>query len=134
MLPYLVFLKKRSHRTFLDIRVCCYHDQVRGFYGANLILSKNIQLTHSFLPIHIWSYNLKWCDISSYLNKATRFNIVRSSTESTFGYPNLMLSLLQYIGFYFNIKIYSYIRWLSNCGRSYVVLRTFTYTWPSSPS
>ena len=27
--------------------------------------------------------------------KATRFNIVRSSTLFTFGYPNLMLSLLQ---------------------------------------
>ena len=27
--------------------------------------------------------------------KATRFNIVRSTTLFTFGYPNLMLSLLQ---------------------------------------
>ena len=41
--------------------------------------------------------------------------LVRSSTLFTFGYLHLMLSLLQYISFYFNRK-YSYIRWLSNCG------------------
>ena len=55
---------------------------------------------------------------SFYWNKATRFNIVRCSTLFTFGYPNLMLSLLQYISFYFNIKIATLVanRWLSNCG------------------
>ena len=31
--------------------------------------------------------------------KATRFNIVRSTTLFTFGYPNLMLSLLQKLAF-----------------------------------
>ena len=30
---------------------------------------------------------------------------LHSSTLFTFGYPNLMLSLLQYISFYFNINI-----------------------------
>ena len=34
-----------------------------------------------------------------------RFNIVPSSTLFTFGYPNLTLSMLQYISFYFNIDI-----------------------------
>ena len=40
MLPYLVFfLKKRNIERVLifvicHVRVCCYHDQVRGFHGA----------------------------------------------------------------------------------------------------
>ena len=59
--------------------------------------------------------------------------VVRSSTLFTFGYPNLMLSLLQYISFYFNIDIATFV-----CFQiaiyAYVVLRTFTYTSPSSPS
>ena len=43
--------------------------------------------------------------LGSIETKATRLNIVRNSTLFTFGYPNLMLSLLQYISFYFNINI-----------------------------
>ena len=46
---------------------------------------------------------------SFYWNKATRFNIVRSTTMFTFGYPNLMLSLLRYISFYFNINIATFV-------------------------
>ena len=50
--------------------------------------------------------------------------VVRSSTLFTFGYPNLMLSLLQYISFYFNINIATFV-----CFQiaiyAYVVLRTF---------
>ena len=49
--------------------------------------------------------------------KVVRFNILRSSTMFTFGYPNLMLSLLQYIIFYFNINFAVY---------AYDLLRTFT--------
>ena len=62
--------------------------------------------------------------------KATRFNIVRSLTLFTFGYPNLMLSLLQYISFCFNINIATFVGTVF----AYVVLRTFTYTSPSRPS
>ena len=62
-----------------------------------------------------------------------RFNIVPSSTLFTFGYPNLMLSMLQYISFYFNINIATF-----DCFQiaiyAYVVLRTFTYTSLSSLS
>ena len=61
------------------------------------------------------------------------FNIVRSSTLFTFGYPNLMLSLLQYIIFYFNINIATFVGF-QIAVYAYVVLRTFTYTSPSSPS
>ena len=49
------------------------------------------------------------CDISFYWDKATRFNVVRSPTLFTFGYPNLKLSLLQYISFYFNINIATFV-------------------------
>ena len=35
--------------------------------------------------------------------------IVRSSTLFTLGYPNLMLSLLQYISFYLNINIATFV-------------------------
>ena len=55
--------------------------------------------------------------------KATRFNIASSSTLFTFGYPNLMVSLLQYISFYFNINIATFVGTVF----AYVVLRTFTY-------
>ena len=50
----------------------------------------------------------------------------RSSTLFTFGYPNLMLSLLQYISFYFNIKIATFVGF-QIAVYTYVVLRTFTY-------
>ena len=66
----LSFFKKSAisnlpwHSCMCHIRVCCYHDQAQGFHGAfrilnfkststcsyNLILSKNILLTQSFLP------------------------------------------------------------------------------------
>ena len=36
-------------------------------------------------------------------------HIVRSSTLFTFGYPNLILPLLQYISFYFNINIATFV-------------------------
>ena len=42
-------------------------------------------------------------------------NTYSHSTLFTFGYPNLMLSLLQYISFYLLLLYNSYIRWLSNC-------------------
>ena len=45
----------------------------------------------------------------SFETKATRFNIVRSSTLFTFGYPNLILSLLQYISFHFNVNIATFV-------------------------
>ena len=62
-----------------------------------------------------------------------RFNIVRSSTLFTFGYPNLMLSFLQYISSYFNINIATFVGFQIAI-YAYVVLRcrTFTYTRPSS--
>ena len=44
-----------------------------------------------------------------------------------------LLSLLQYISFYFNIKIATFVG-LQIAVYAYVVLRTFTYTSPSSPS
>ena len=62
--------------------------------------------------------------------KVVRFNIVRSST---FGYPHLMLPLLQYISFYFNINIATFVGFLITV-HAYFVLRTFTFTRPSSPS
>ena len=62
-----------------------------------------------------------------------RFNIVRSSTLYTFRHPNLMLSLLQYISFQFNIDIATFVGFRIAV-YAYVVLRTFTYTSPSSPS
>ena len=58
---------------------------------------------------------------------------VRSSTLFTFGYPKLMLSLLQYISFYFNINIGTFVGF-QIAVYAYVVLRTFTYTSSSSPS
>ena len=43
------------------------------------------------------------------LNFKSTSTVVRSSTLFTFGYPNLMRSLLQYISFYFNINIATFI-------------------------
>ena len=60
-------------------------------------------------------------------------DVVRSSTLFTFGYPNLMLSLLKYISFYFNINIATFVGF-QIAVYAYVVLRTFTYKSPSSPS
>ena len=57
------------------------------------------------------------------------FNIVRSSTLFTFGYPNVMLSFLQYISSYFNINIATFVGF-QIVVYAYVVLRTFTYTSP----
>ena len=56
-----------------------------------------------------------------------RFNMVRSSTLFTFGYPNLMLSLLQYIIFHFKINIATFVGF-QIAVYAYVVLSTFTYT------
>ena len=50
------------------------------------------------------------------------FNIVRSSTLFTFGYPNVMLSLLQYIRVYFNINIAAFVGF-QIAVYAYVVLR-----------
>ena len=49
-----------------------------------------------------------------------------------FGYPNLMLSLLQYISSYFNINMATFVGFQIAI-YAYVVLRIFTYTNPSSP-
>ena len=65
--------------------------------------------------------------------KSMRFNIVRSSTLFTFGYQNSMLSSLQYVSFYFNINIATFVGF-QIVVYAYRVLRTFTYTRPSSPS
>ena len=60
-------------------------------------------------------------------------DVVRSSTLFIFGYPNLMLSLLKYISFYFNINIATFVGF-QIAVYAYVVLRTFTHKSPSSPS
>ena len=58
-------------------------------------------------------------------NQALKWmRLVRSSTLFTFGYPNLMLSLLQYISFYFNINIATFVGFQIAI-YAYVVLRTF---------
>ena len=51
------------------------------------------------------------------------YSIVRRSTSFTFGYPNLMLSLLQYISFYFNINIATFVGF-QIAKYAYAVLRT----------
>ena len=52
-------------------------------------------------------------------------NVVRSSTLFTLGYPNLMPSLLQYISFYFNINIATFVSFqIVVYMYAYVVLRT----------
>ena len=58
---------------------------------------------------------------------------VCSSTFFTFGYPNLMLSFLQYISISFNIDIATFVGF-QTAVYTYVVLRTFTYTRTSSGS
>ena len=92
-------------------------------HSADSKLSTNTYLMSVASVLYFKSYKLKWM----------WFNIVRSPTLFTFGYPNLMLSLLQYISFYFNINIATFVGFQIAVFAN-VVLRTFTYTRPSSPS
>ena len=57
--------------------------------------------------------------------------VVRSSTLFRFRYPNLMLSLLQYISIAIHIAIFVCFQIAIY---AYAVLRTFTFTRPSSTS
>ena len=58
---------------------------------------------------------------------------IETNSLFTFEFPNLMLSLLQYISFYFNINLATFVGF-QTAVFAYVVLRNFTYTSPSSPS
>ena len=89
-------------------------------HSADSNLSTNTYLM-SVTAMYFKSYKLN----SLYWNKATRFNIVRSSTLFTIGYPNLMISLPQYISFYFNINIATFVGFQIAL-YAYFVLRTFT--------
>ena len=146
----LSFFKKAQCWTCLDIRdmsysgICYYHDQARGFHGALrkhwLLHQKLFYMLIEFNTFQKHSADSKLSTNTYLMSVAAvfqiklewiRFNIVRSWTLFTLGYPNLMLSLLQYISFYFNINIATFVGF-QIAVYAYVVLRTFTY--PSSPS
>ena len=57
-----------------------------------------------------------------FIETKPQFNIFRSSTSFTFGYPNLMLSQLQYISFHFNINIATFVGF-QIAVYAYIVLR-----------
>ena len=79
------------------------------------------------LQKHSYIFDVCSCCISKVISQSVRFNIIRSSTLFTFRYTNLMVSFLQYISFYFNIDIATFVGF-QIAVFVYVELRKFLHT------